>query len=269
MKEFLFLMVFIASAVCAFAQSEKQLTVSGGSIKPESVNYPVSVEYPAKGYTAINLLNRSFKTADYKLVTVKLSAPATDPLVLLVSDLEPNKVEAAFNGATEITIDLTAYRDIKKVKNIRLLSAAPETDVTYTITEAYLTKIDGSKVNLTASNMNAKSLCNNSATFTVPALGWETLFRYATPDIVDVIKQYKSIEIEFAEPLQVELHVEFNTEENGHVNVIGNSALSVGQTKYTVNIPADKSYTIVHLVHFNDPDGKSTSVTIKSVKLTE
>lgn len=40
MKEFLFLMVFIASAVCAFAQSEKQLTVSGGSIKPESVNYP-------------------------------------------------------------------------------------------------------------------------------------------------------------------------------------------------------------------------------------
>lgn len=266
MKEFLFLMAFIASTVCVFAQSEKQLTVSGGSIKPESVNYPVSVEYPAKGYTAINLLNRSFKTADYKSITVKLSAPATNPLVLLVNDLEPNKVEAAFNTA-EITIDLTAHQDIKKVKNIRLLSAAPETDATYTITEAYLTKTDGSKVNLTASNMNAKSLCNNSATFIVPALGWETLFRYTTPDIVDVIKQYKSIEIEFAEPLQVELRVEFNTEENGHVNVIGNSVLSVGQTKYTVNIPVDKSYTIVHLVHFNDPEGKSTPVTIKSVKL--
>ena len=270
MKKLLFFITMILCLLCAKAQTEKLLPLTGGTIQPVNVNYPVTVIFPSNSYTAVNFLGGSIKTTDFKSVTIKLAKPVFNPLILIINDLETDKIEKNIEGSDEVTIDFSMYPNLKIINNIRLLSASPSTDVSYTVNDAFLVRKDGSKEWLVMSNMNAKLLDIKSASFIVPRRGFSTLFCYDTLDLVNLIKEYKKMEIEFLEPLNGQnFVVEFNTKIGDEVKVIYSLPINSGQSKVIVNLPSEKTYSYVQLFHLDEGSDGIQKITINNVKLVK
>lgn len=260
--------MLLAAVSQANAQDTYQLPIAAGSSKTIKADFPVNVTFPATYYCVIDLLGGEVKTADYAQLVIKLSQPVTSGLVILLNDQQNGRKDINFNGDVA-TIDLAAYaKEAKKLKNIRLFSPAPATDVSYTINDAYLVKGNGERLTLNPSNVNAKSMTFASATFLLPTKGWESVFQYTLAEHVDKIKEYDHMKVEFAEPTKVNLTVEFDKIIDGKISVVGYTVIPAGATKATVDMPVDKSYEFVKLLHYDDPAGQDQTITVKKVTLT-
>jgi len=269
MRNFVFAAaMMIAAASTANAQETFQLPIAAGSSKTIKADFPVNVTFPATYYCVIDLLGKEVKTTDYSQLIVKLSQPVTSGLVIILNDQQDGRKDVNINGDVA-TIDLAAYaKEAKKLKNIRLFSPAPATDVSYTVNEAYLVKSNGSKEVLNPSNVNAKSMTFASATFLLPTKGWESVFQYTLDEHVNKIKEYDHMKVEFAGPTKVNLTVEFDKTVDGKITVVGYTVIPAGASKATVDMPMDKSYEFVKLLHYDDPAGQDQVITVKSVTLT-
>lgn len=257
------------ATVAMHAQDTYQLPIAGGSSKTIKADFPVNVTFPATYYCVIDLLDKDVKTSDYKEMVVRLAQPISSGLVVILNDQKEGRKDINISGDMA-TVDLVGYaKEAKKLKNIRLFSPAPATDVSYTVTEAYLVKNNGDKVMLNPSNVNAKSITFASATFLLPTKGWESVFQYTLPEHIDKIKEYDHMKIAFAEPTKVNLTVEFDKMIDGKISVVGYTVIPAGATKATADMPIDKSYEFVKLLHYDDPNGQDQVITVKSVTLTK
>lgn len=124
-------------------------------------NYPLTVTFPANGYTGIYLSSSKISANDYKSVTVCFKDEVSTSFSININDAQGTATQTNFfSSGKEKTVDFAAYvaeKNVTDINNVFLLSAAPASDATVVITNAYLTRNDGTTEKLVCTNLNATS----------------------------------------------------------------------------------------------------------------